>query len=401
MRIAIINDKYGTGSIGRLSKELADELISRENQVLFFYANGLVNSKNCIKISNRVSQVFHAVLSRLTGLQGYFSHFSTLMLIRKLNKFHPDIIHLHNLHSNYLNLKLLAKYLKIKHIAIVITLHDCWFFTGKCTYYEPCHCTKWMNKCGKCPLLHFDKVNPTFYFDTTKKCLRNKADWFATNKRLAVIGVSNWITAEARKSIYKERYIKCIYNWIDQNTFHYRNDTTREILCLPKKKIVLMVSANLSVKKGYKELRFLADNLSKEFQLVYIGSNNQKLFIPSNVIHIEHTNCANQLAEYYSVADVCVNTTQYETFGMVTAEALSCGTPVIVYNNTASPELIGPECGIVVNEQEEIIRAVFDIIKWDRETTREICVSWARMTFCKKLAIDQYIEVYKDLIGGK
>ena len=36
--------------------------------------------------------------------------------------------------------------------------------------------------------------------------------------------------------------------------------------------------------------------------------------------------------------------------GLVTVEALACGTPVIVSNLTAVPEIVTPECGIVVTE---------------------------------------------------
>ena len=398
MKIAFINDTYGTGSIGRLTKELAESLVECGHKVKCFYAQGNASHDYCIKISTRNEQRVHAVLSRITGLQGYFSYASTKMLIDYLTEFSPDIVHLQNLHSNYINLKMLGMYLKNNHIATVITLHDCWFFTGKCTYFTATDCNKWMRGCGRCPQLHLDNVNPTLFFDTTHKCLKDKQTWFSKNTRLGIVGVSQWITNEAQKSIYKNNKIICIYNWVDQDVFYSRNNLDYAKLGLPQKKIILMVSTNLSEKKGYRELVYLSKNLTDEFQLVYIGKNKNNLIIPENVIHINHTNSAEQLAEYYSIADVCVNTTKYETFGMVTAEAISCGTPVIVYKNTASPELVGNGCGDVVDSMEDIISSIVAIVKKDRENVRKFCLQWSKTIFNKENKIRDYIRFYENLI---
>lgn len=398
MRIVQINDTYGTGSIGRLSKNISDILIKEKNKVLFLYAQGNADKKYCVKISSPLLQKIHALLSRLTGLQGYFSFFSTLKTVKTLREFKPDVVHLHNLHSNYINLKLLGKYLKRDNIGTVITLHDCWMFTGKCTYYIPANCKKWKEGCGKCPLLHKDNVNPTLFFDTTRRCLIDKKKWIASLDNLAIVGVSDWVTNEARQSIYKNKKLYRIYNWIDQDVFFYRKGDLRNKMELVNEKIILMVSSSLSVKKGYHEMLFLAKNLPSEYQLIYIGRNSQNLSIPKNVIHIEHTDDAAQLAEYYSTADVCVNTTLYETFGMVTVESMSCGTPVVVYNNTASPELVSEGCGVIVNQSDgmgKIIEAIEIIVSWDRGKTREKCINYAQQTFNEIDAVKAYMDVYK------
>ena len=398
MRIVQINDTYGTGSIGRLSKNISDILIKEKNKVLFLYAQGNADKKYCVKISSPLLQKIHALLSRLTGLQGYFSFFSTLKTVKTLREFKPDVVHLHNLHSNYINLKLLGKYLKRDNIGTVITLHDCWMFTGKCTYYIPANCKKWKEGCGKCPLLHKDNVNPTLFFDTTRRCLIDKKKWIASLDNLAIVGVSDWVTNEARQSIYKNKKLYRIYNWIDQDVFFYRKSDLRNKMELVNEKIILMVSSSLSVKKGYHEMLFLAKNLPSKYQLIYIGRNSQNLSIPKNVIHIEHTDDAAQLAEYYSTADVCVNTTLYETFGMVTVESMSCGTPVVVYNNTASPELLSEGCGVIVNQSDgmgKIIEAIEIIVSWDRGKTREKCINYAQQTFNEIDAVKAYMDVYK------
>ncbi len=373
-------------------------MIKEKNKVLFLYAQGNADKKYCVKISSPLLQKIHALLSRLTGLQGYFSFFSTLKTVKTLREFKPDVVHLHNLHSNYINLKLLGKYLKRDNIGTVITLHDCWMFTGKCTYYIPANCKKWKEGCGKCPLLHKDNVNPTLFFDTTRRCLIDKKKWIASLDNLAIVGVSDWVTNEARQSIYKNKKLYRIYNWIDPDVFFYRKSDLRNEMELVNEKIILMVSSSLSAKKGYHEMLLPAKNLPSEYQLIYIGRNSQNIFIPKNVIHIEHTDDAAQLAEYYSTADVCVNTTLYETFGMVTVESMSCGTPVVVYNNTASPELVSEGCGVIVNQSDgmgKIIEAIEIIVSWDRGKTREKCINYAQQTFNEIDAVKAYMDVYK------
>ena len=401
MKIAFINETFGTGSIGRLTKELAEGLIQCGHEVRYYYSQGKGNADYCLQISTQNSVRIHAVLSRITGLQGYFSTYRTYQLIKELRGFKPSIIHLQNLHSNYINLKILSNYLHKTGIPTVITLHDCWFYTGKCTYYVPAKCDRWKIACGKCPLLHKDNVNPTWFFDTTHKCLMDKKKWFASLKKLAVVGVSDWITEEARNSIYKCNVIKRIYNWVNHDIFFYRTNDFYENLHIPKVKVILMVSTVLSEKKGYKELCFLAERLPREYQLVFVGKNKLNLEIPQNVIQVDHVNCAEKMAEYYSVAYICVNTTQYETFGMVTAESMSCGTPVIVYDNTASPELIGSGCGLVVKQSEGmqgILNAINRINTWDRNATRKRCVEYANNRFKKDIAIEQYINLYRSLL---
>lgn len=406
MRIAYIDSTYGTGSIGRLTKELADAMIEKGHQVHYYYAQGYAEASYSTKISSRNAQKVHAVLSRITGLQGYFSWFGTIRLIQYLRKFKPDIVHLQNLHSNYINLRMLLEYLGENHISTVFTLHDCWYYTGKCTSYIPAKCKKWMTGCGHCPLLHFDNVNPTLLFDTTHKCLQDKKKWFSRIEKLAVVGVSDWVTDEARKSIYKEKRIYRIYNWIDQQIFCYRGNERRKLIEKEYpdtigKKIILMVSANLSRKKGYDELVELAEVLKEKYTIIYIGRNKQGLTVPDHVIHVEHTDNAVQLAEYYSAADVCVNTTQYETFGMVTVEAMSCGIPVIVYNNTASPELITSGCGVVVEQSEGVIgivNALNVISSWDCDITRERCIEYAKSNFNKQIATEKYAVLYSNLL---
>lgn len=402
MKVALINEYYGNGSTGKLVKELCIGLNNNNIQTKAFYAVGDYKSELCEPISSKMDQKMHAILSRVTGLQGYFSILSTISFLKKLETFSPDIIHLHNLHGNYINVRLLLEYASKNDIAVVITLHDCWFYTGKCTYYVPANCDKWKYECGDCPLLHFDNVNPTYFFDTTKKCINDKKRWFSNIYKLGVIGVSEWVTKEARQSFFKDiSTITTIHNWIDTDIFYPRKTNLKDVLGMKDKKIVLMVSSNICEKKGYNELLYLSKCLDKRYQIIVIGKNTDNLYLPDNVLHIERTDNQDKLAEFYSSADVCVNTTKYETFGMVSIEAMACGTPVIVYDNTASQYLVPDGCGVVVRENkgfDEIKEAIYGISNQKTLPRETISFTIIRQYNIYKSILD-HVKFYNKIMG--
>ena len=229
MKVLQINAVYGFGSTGRIVLEISECLNTEgiDNKVI-----ACNNLQGCLKICNSVENKIHALFARVFGLDSHYSYFSTRKILKVIRKYNPDIIHLHNLHSNYINLPKLLKHLAKNDIATVVTLHDCWFYTGKCTHYITVGCDKWQKECGNCPQLKNDI--PSWFFDRTTKQLKEKREGFNSIPRLAVVGVSDWITNEAKKSLLKNaKIIKRIYNWIDTETFYPRNvDIRKNIIYL-------------------------------------------------------------------------------------------------------------------------------------------------------------------------
>ena len=174
MKIVQINATYGTGSNGRLAKQIADYVSVKKEESFFVYANGKASADN-IQIGGMLDHKLHALLSRLTGLQGYFSWFETKKMIKRLKTINPDVIHIHNLHSNYMNLRLLFNYVSKNNIGLVLTLHDCWYFTGKCVHPIFANCNRFQHTCKDCPQLKSDRINPTLFFDTSTQCQEDKS----------------------------------------------------------------------------------------------------------------------------------------------------------------------------------------------------------------------------------
>lgn len=403
MTIVHINSTYGTGSIGRLSLQLAEYATAKGYKSYYYFADG-PKVLNKYKIGTKIETLLHAFMSRLTGKQGYYSFFATKRLIKELKSIKPNLIHLHNLHSNYINIPMLIDYIAKEKIGLIITLHDCWFFTGKCVHPIFANCNKFESKCGNCPQLKSDKINPTFFFDTSFKCQQDKKKWFDSidDSKLCIVGVSKWITAEAQKSyVFKNRPFKTIYNWIDDTQFNFHYDyLVKKKYEIPENKyVVLMVSSKLGVNKGYKEMCDLSMSLDDKYQIVYVG-DPKNLSIPPNVIHIDKINSSKDLSKIYSIADVCLNLTNGESFGMVTIEAMSCGTPVVVYNNTASPELVGENCGIIVNKDDGVLaikKAISVICNNGKDYYKQFCIDFVRHNFSKEGSLNDYLITYREL----
>ncbi len=400
MKIVQINAVCGISSTGRTSLELSRYLNTQNIENYIIYANGYSDYENAIRMNSDFDIKVHSLLSRITGKQGYFSKEHTKKIISKLELIKPDIVHLRNLHGNYIHLNMLLQYLAENDIPTVITLHDCWFFTGKCVYYSIAQCYRWQNGCGHCPQLN--KGNKSWFFDRTKKMWKDKKEHFRAISRLGVIGVSDWITNEAKKSFLKNaKIIKRIYNWIDLDVFYPHASEIKQKLGIKAKYVILGVADSWSNDKGLSDFNTLAEMLNDDYKIVLVG----RKIIPINdkILHINRTNDVNMLSDIYAMADVFFNPTKRETFGKVTAEALACGTPVVAYNTTACPELVGENCGYI-EELGDIKSAYKDIVyitaNSEIDKMRETCRQFSVDNFNKDIILKDMVKVYYDLLNG-
>jgi glycosyltransferase involved in cell wall biosynthesis len=57
----------------------------------------------------------------------------------------------------------------------------------------------------------------------------------------------------------------------------------------------------------------------------------------------------------YNCADVFLHTSEYEGFGLIILEAMSCGVPVVVSNRTSIPEVVGSSGNMIDLDSEDVI----------------------------------------------
>lgn len=407
MKIVQINGSYTMAdSTGRSTAEMHAYFLKQGLQSWVFASNvdpDVIEQRNVCSIRIPLEQKLHALLSRLTGLQGYYSHFATNVLIRELSQIQPDVVVLGVLHNNSIQFPMLTRYLAQHNIAVVLVLHDCWYYTGHCCYYTQTNCEKWKSGCGGCDQRR--EWNTSLVFDTSHKCLQDKQRWFRSIARLGVVGVSDWITSEARNSILAgASRIQRIYNWIDLEQFRPMDvlQTRSQLGLSQNRPLLLGVASSWSAKKGLNELVALAKQW-QQAQVVLIGQPPQERPELKNLIWVGTIKDPEQLVRYYAAADVFINPSIQETFGKTTAEALCCGTPVVAYRTTACTELVGDTRGKLVElgDTEGFLTAVWQVVQRGKASWQHNCLAYARQNFDKERNIQQYWELFRELNNEK
>lgn len=402
MKVLQINVVEGILSTGRTTRELASQLKLMGHKSYIAYSKGINKLPGTYRIGGLADRKFHALASRLLGLQGYFSHIPTYHLIRYIEKIKPDIVHLRNLHGNFINLNMLLKYLGKNDVPTVVTLHDCWYFTGRCTHYTINQCYQWKTCCIKCP--NSRNTMPSWFFDRSKKMYQDKKKYFSGIKYLSVVGVSDWITKEAKRSFLAQySTLTRIYNWVDLEVFIPREEIyIRTALNAEETFIILGVAAFWGKEKGLMEFMEIARRFP-DCLILLVGTIDEQLPLPDNVKVIPLTFNPIALSRIYSTSDVLVSLSREESFGKVIAEALACGTPVVAYNTTASAELVTKACGYraMTKTLKDICEGIQEVKRRTKIYYSDSCRQYAMKNFNLQECTKDYIKVFEALLKRK
>lgn len=399
MNIVQINAVYGKGSTGRTTRELDEYLQANGHNSYAVVSETNTYNPNVYIVGNKLDKKAHALLSRLLGLQGYFSVISTIKTLKHISKCNPDIVHLRNLHANYINIPMLLRFLAKKDIATVVTLHDCFIYTGKCTHYTIQGCHKWKTGCHTCPKLKND--NPSWFFDRTKTMWKDKKKCFGNIPRLAVVGVSDWITQEAKQSLFSNaKLLQRIYNWIDLSVFYPRDNVSNKYLSFDSEFSILLMSAGWDTNSDkFKDVLKLSNMLGDNVKILLAGNGIEKFRLPKNIKAVGYISDTDELANLYSSVDVYVHMSYEDTFGKVIAEALACGTPAIVYDSTALPELVSEGCGYIVPKGniKDVFDCILEIKKKGKKAYSQACIKKVVNNFSKDLCAQEYLRLYEKI----
>ena len=401
MRIVQINGG-AKGSTGKIMMGIADVARAQGHEVMCASPITTTNrdaGEDCgyYRIGTFNSRRLNVALARITGFNGCFAWFETYKLLKKIDEFKPDIIHLHNLHDSYINLPMLFSYIKKHNVPTVWTLHDCWAFTGQCPHFTIVKCDKWKAGCHNCPQY---KEYPASLYDNTKKMWQLKKKWFTGVKNMTIVTPSIWLARLAQESYLKEYSIQVINNGIDLNVFKPTQSNFRERYEIPAEKhIILGVSFAWGYRKGLDCFVEMAEKLGEQYQIVLVGTDDEiDKNLPHNIISIHRTQNQKELAEFYSAADVFVMPTREENYPTVNMEAIACGTPVVTFDTGGCAETVDTSTGIIVsvNEIDKLIEAI-DVISQE-QINPEVCKKKVR-DYSQGLKCMEYLELYSHVIS--
>lgn len=400
MRIVQINGG-AKGSTGKIMMGIAEVARAQGHEVMCASPITTTNrdaGEDCgyYRIGTFNSRRVNVALARITGFNGCFAWFETYKLLKKIDEFKPDIIHLHNLHDSYINLPMLFSYIKKHNVPTVWTLHDCWAFTGQCPYFTMIKCDKWKTGCHNCPQY---KEYPASLYDNTKRMWNLKKKWFTGIENMTIVTPSKWLAELAKESYLKDYPIEVINNGIDLDVFKPTPSNFRERYGISEEKhIVLGVSFAWGYRKGLDCFVEMAEKMGDQYQIVLVGTDDEiDKNLSQKIISIHRTQNQKELAEIYSAADVFAMPTREENYPTVNMEAIACGTPVVTFRTGGSPEMLNEEVGQVVpadgvNEMMSEIRKICENVRLCSEKFR--CKAQEYIMEDRFL---EYIDLYKSM----
>lgn len=406
MKVLQINAAYNQGSTGTIVHDI--EHLCWQSGIECFVASPdpkVHEAKRGYVIGNTIDHKLHAFLSRIHGKQAYYSHIPMRNFLRWIDEINPDIVHLHNLHSNYIHLNMLLQYLAEKNLKTIITLHDCWFYTGGCFHYTAAGCNKWLTDCKDCPKQKQD--TPAMFCKHSAQILADRKKYLFAIPHLYVTGVSEWIVHESLKSFLKNVPNYVIHNGIDMEVFKPTPSNFRQRLDLDSKYIILgpaskwLAPDNRDILIKFTqmmqpdEVLFLYGVWQKS-QLSYLNSLN---VTKDKVITYSYTKNRKELAALYTMADVFANITREDSLSLINVEAQACGTPVVTFDQTGPKETVDDinSFNVPVGDVKKLYEAIQKVKAHTTAETGDNCRNFVRERYDIYKKYQLYINLYNDV----
>ncbi len=397
-KLLIINITCNQGSTGKISEQVGLMMKQRGWEVFLAHGTRRVNPSelSTIPFSSVKGEYFHALKSLLFDADGLGSTTATKRLVEKIKEIKPDIIQIHNLHGYYLNYPVLFEYLNSTNIPVVMTLHDCWSFTGHCVHFVIAACEKWKTECHDCELKN-KYPKKSILWDKSRRNYALKKKYLASNPNIHIVAVSEWLGGLVRQSFLKDNPLHVFHNGIDLATYKPMGKSNEGIFR------ILAVSNVWHKDKGLYDIYKLRELLpEKEYTITLVGlSERQVKSLPSGIAGITRTSNQQELVDLYSKADVLINPTYADTFPTINLEAMACGTPVVTYETGGSPESLTDKTGIVVKQGD--VYGMAEAIKSLRANpiSSEECRKHAEDCFDKDCCYMKYVSLYEALLNKK
>jgi len=318
----------------------------------------------------------------------------------------PDLLHLHNLHGNYFDLRALADL--SRHVPIVITLHDAWMLSGHCAHSFDCE--RWRTGCGQCPDLH---IYPPVRHDSTAYNWRRKRDIYA-GSQLYVATPCQWLMNKAQQSMLQPAMVQArvIPNGVDCQIFHPADQQlARQALGIPPDARVCLFVGHGVRKNPWKDYAMIEAAIhacnEREILCLCLGEKGETRRTGRATIRfIEPRSNVHEVARYYQAADLYLHAARTDTFPTVVLEALACGTPVIATSVGGIPEQIDEgRTGFLVPLGDTVAMAarIGQVLDDDglRRQMSEAAVDSVQRHFTVRRMVDDYIDWYAEILQAR
>lgn len=343
LRYVQLNSFYN-GSTGSIMLDLHRELEELGVESYAFWGRrhkSISNKERCVATSLCV--YMHGTLARLTDRAGFYSKADTRRLLTFLNEINPDVVHLHNIHGYWVNIRMLFDWLANSHCQVRWTLHDCWSFTGHCPHFQYVGCERWRDACRDCP--QKSGYPTSFLLDQSARNYEEKRHLFTSvpKDRMTIICPSKWLADLVGLGFLHGYPLEVRRNEINRSVFRPTQSCFRDSSGVGSRFMILGVASPWSEKKGLDDFFQLAHRLNHDrYAVVLIGLTRKQIKdLPEGVVGFTRTDSRDELAGIYSSADIFFNPTREDNLPSVNLEAEACGTPVWTYDTGGCRETIG------------------------------------------------------------
>ena len=256
-----------------------------------------------------------------------------------INRIRPDVIHIHWGGYSFITPCFLIKLSKLEEYRLIVTTHDYYYFTGGC--HIPMDCREYINNCQSCPMAKNEIGKNWIRKNRNNKLFLNTkisfvTPSFYTNNYLnaSLKFIKNKVIANTVGNFYLLDRLMLENLFIDFKEYRLRNNHIPTVICVGVKK-----SKNNN--KGADIILDLVEKMNQlkiSFNLITVGE-----FIQLNIIgtHLHFRNrSVEEMKQLYTIADICIVPSRYETFSQVTLESIQLGTPVIAFDLTGPKDII-------------------------------------------------------------
>jgi glycosyltransferase involved in cell wall biosynthesis len=404
VKLLQLNTTVNSGSTGRIAEDIGQIMMANGHQSYIAYGRGDRPSQSeLIRIGSQLDVIAHGLKTALLDRHGFGSRRATEALVRQIRALQPDVIGMHNIHGYYLNVDVLFDFFAEAEIPVVWTLHDCWPFTGHCTFYDSIGCERWKTQCYACPKK--DKYPRSYLFDNSRTNYLDKQRIFNSARNLQLVTPSQWLADQLAQSYLKDVPVVVIHNGVDTTAF--KPDYTTSLLDkyhFGDTKIVLGVASTWDERKGLSEFLKLQKQLPAHYKIVLVGLSPEQIkSLPPAILGIPRTESLAELNALYARADVYANPTFQDNFPNTNIEALASGSPVVAYRTGGCPEAVDEQTGriVAVGDVNALTEAILDITKRNRNTLRQACRKRALSHFDKKDRYLDYLALYEKKLATR
>lgn len=403
MKILQINCVYGHGSTGGITQDIHESLLAQGAESIVCYGRGgRTAAPGVIKVCPEVYGKANSLLSRVRGTMYGGCYLSTCYLTRLIRREKPDVVHLQCINGNFVNIYKLVSWLKERGIKTVLTLHAEFMYTANCGH--ALECEKWKTGCGSCPRMRTE-LHSWFWDGTARSFAQMRQAFRGFEKDLTVVSVSPWLRRRAEASpILANMDHRVILNGINTQVFAYRpSGQVRQKHGLTGETIIFHATPMFCddpahLKGGCYLLKLAKRMQDRPVRFLVAGKCRVSGEVPENVTLLGEIRDKAQLAEYYSAADLTLLTSRRETFSMVCAESLCCGTPVVGFEAGAPEETALEEYSTFVpfGDLAALEAAVQTWLERGEIPKRQICRA-AEQRYSRERMAGEYIELYRGL----